>query len=146
MTFFNPFVRELIFILLQLSVSDADLFNFQVTETSQNVSRGEELCRDSGYDGLAIVNFPEAYSFALRILSPLASRNDSYLPAFVGVRSYEGTGEIMWDDRTAPASDEHFSGQQNGQKTRVGRITNTGGIKLTSRESLRHALCGDRKS
>ena len=43
------------------------MFDFHLTETFQNYTGQERNCRDIGYDGLAVISTPEAFSYALKL-------------------------------------------------------------------------------
>ena len=49
-------------------ITSGAMFDFYVTETSQNFTEQEKNCRDIGYDGLAVISTPEAFVYALQLI------------------------------------------------------------------------------
>ena len=50
-----------------VKVTDGAMFDFHVTDMLLNCTQQETLCRDIGYDGLAVISSPEAYIYALKL-------------------------------------------------------------------------------
>ena len=57
----------LVSLLLILTQGNGELFDFHVISRRQSFHAGEILCQNLGYDGLAVINSPEMFAYALRI-------------------------------------------------------------------------------
>ena len=62
------FITYAIFMTMVAKITSGAMFDFYVTETSQNFTEQEKNCRDIGYDGLAVISTPEAFVYALQLI------------------------------------------------------------------------------
>ncbi|GFS00031.1 hypothetical protein ElyMa_001061300 [Elysia marginata] len=82
------------------------MFDFHLIEELQNSTTQEKSCKELGYDGLAILNTPETYRYALKLTDYFWS----VLPTdiYIGVHFRPELVESLWDDGTPPRSDAPF--------------------------------------
>ena len=55
-----------IFTAMVVKTTAGAMFYFHVSMATHNCSTHEEVCRDLGYDGFAVVSAPEAFVYALK--------------------------------------------------------------------------------
>ncbi|KAK3751134.1 hypothetical protein RRG08_039139 [Elysia crispata] len=119
------------------------MFDFHLTETFQNYTGQERNCRDIGYDGLAVISTPEAFSYALKLF-----RNLVVTQIFIGARCRPKTRITMWDDDTFPRSDTPFHGSiPTTDPTRpYARLTGVRDFKMGTGHLKHMGLCGNHKN
>ena len=60
----KPVLLSMIMLLMQ---GNGELFDFHAISSRQDFHEGESMCQNLGYDGLAIINTPETFAYALTI-------------------------------------------------------------------------------
>ncbi|GFO20324.1 hypothetical protein PoB_004682900 [Plakobranchus ocellatus] len=117
------------------------LFDFGTITTKQNF---EKLCRKKGYDGLAVINSPEALKVAMKL-----AKQDfrDFSKIFIGLRYRPETRSIAWDDGTPVASDTpEMSDVVGNTKTPYGRLSDEGTVNLGTGLVPGQAICGMHKN
>ncbi|KAK3751135.1 hypothetical protein RRG08_039140 [Elysia crispata] len=122
-------------------ITSGAMFDFYVTETSQNFTEQEKNCRDIGYDGLAVISTPEAFVYALQLIRTLARQD-----IFIGAHYRPEAGITMWDDNTIPRSDTPFVGSTTSPVRIQGRLTKDINLRMGQGHFGKPGLCGNHKN
>ncbi|KAK3778039.1 hypothetical protein RRG08_009110 [Elysia crispata] len=125
-----------------VKVTDGAMFDFHVTDMLLNCTQQETLCRDIGYDGLAVISSPEAYKYALKL-----TRSALKGHIFIGAHYQPESGTTMWDDNTRPRSDTPFSavGSTSDPGNPYARTNMFKQITMGGGASENVGLCGNRE-
>ncbi|GFS06425.1 hypothetical protein ElyMa_006544000 [Elysia marginata] len=134
-------IFSLFFIITSWPGSGAVTFDLAIVEEKLDVQDGTQRCRDAGYDGLASLPTPEAFSFAKKFAYDFW-KNDGGI--YIGLTFLPGERHI-WNDGTPASSDTPFGLNDPRDSTSIplyGRITRVGKIRMFSGTQYRTSLCG----
>ncbi|RUS73635.1 hypothetical protein EGW08_018608 [Elysia chlorotica] len=116
-----------------------DLF---LVETKQKAQDGARSCIESGYDGLASIATPEAYSYARKFTYDFWKNQGGI---YIGLVFLPGDVP-RWEDGSLPASDAPWGWDDPPASTDqplYARITRVGKLRLFDGIAPRVALCGN---
>ncbi|KAK3771812.1 hypothetical protein RRG08_066324 [Elysia crispata] len=123
------------------------MFYFHVSMATHNCSTHEEVCRDLGYDGFAVVSAPEAFVYALKFTDYVRNRLDT--PLFVGAHFRSVPKVTLWDDGTPLRSDTPFGHYPpRGDSSAACAQITTKNFELSMMGTTKNlpALCGNHKN
>ncbi|GFR69393.1 hypothetical protein ElyMa_002049000 [Elysia marginata] len=133
------------FALLLLRVylaSGVNMFEFHLLDTKHRPSVGTSLCKELGYDGLAVLSSPEAYKVALEMTAPKRTSETSRVAVGLVYQSNPrsirwANGEIVADDfpwnESPPRLSAHWP---------FGRMMGNGKFTMTANAHESPILCG----
>ncbi|KAK3764721.1 hypothetical protein RRG08_042031 [Elysia crispata] len=139
-------VAIFVLVLLVFKQGKGELFDFHIISSRQSSSDGEMLCQSLGYDGLAIINAPEMFTYAIRITVALRATGHGL---YLGLRNKSDTNLVNWDDGTFPAQDLPW--KPNPQSwdftyNHYGILSHTGYYRALSNEEKKYAVCGNHEN
>ncbi|KAK3764722.1 hypothetical protein RRG08_042032 [Elysia crispata] len=135
----------LVSLLLILTQGNGELFDFHVISRRQSFHAGEILCQNLGYDGLAVINSPEMFAYALRISRTVRATGHGL---YLGLRNSTDTNLFTWDDGTFPAQDEPWvpdSINRDFTYSHYGVLSNIGYLRLFDTYK-KYAICGNHEN
>ncbi|KAK3774468.1 hypothetical protein RRG08_000421 [Elysia crispata] len=129
--------------LLQLPTGVVCEFDFFLSPNLTSVLEGERQCRERGYDGLAVLNTPEAYLYALEISEE--GRELTGIGIDVGLRYYADNKSLLWDDGSLAASDLPWRDgpPRKFKKDKFCRIYHEGPLLYHNGRNHKRSLCGN---
>ncbi|RUS73262.1 hypothetical protein EGW08_018981 [Elysia chlorotica] len=132
--------------MLLLTPACGELFDFRAIPYLRNRSRGESLCQNLGYAGLAIISSPEMYVHALTITQSLRATGHGL---YIGLHNTSDTHEVTWADGTLPALDSPWlpSGEDviDATNKEHGLLSKSGYLRAIN-DRDKYALCGSHKN
>ncbi|KAK3749605.1 hypothetical protein RRG08_014581 [Elysia crispata] len=135
----------LILMVFESAAAGRVIFDFHLNTDLHNESTHHRLCKDLGYDGLAILSAPEAYAYALKITNH--SRKVYGSGAYIGAHYRPEAGIVLWDDDTVPRSDTPFysSPAPTDPNTPCSLLDIYNKIWMSSGVNPKLGLCGNHK-
>ncbi|GFN94434.1 hypothetical protein PoB_002094000 [Plakobranchus ocellatus] len=136
----------LVIILLAVNVwsgSSIQAFNFHLIIPKQTSLNGILACKDLGYDGLAVINTPETFAYAVEFNKQLRSSGTAGIN--IGLTFRTGESHPTWNDGTDPVADLPWK-QELASETQVtlyGRLNADDKVWLVTEEKKKHSLCGN---
>ncbi|GFO16296.1 hypothetical protein PoB_004280100 [Plakobranchus ocellatus] len=141
------------------SGSEAHMFDFNLIMEKQSYLAGSQACKDRGYDGLAVINAPETYAYALEltksvspVLLPPSSahwfssiRSTTIGGVNLGLVFHAGDSHPTWSDGTSPPSDTPWKENPAAEteSSVYGRLNTDGQLTMMDESRRRYSLCGN---
>lgn len=116
------------------------MFDFHLIEEYDNCTNQEIRCKELGYDGLAVLSTPEAYTYAKNVIDGLG-----YL-AYIGVHFDAQLNISLWNDATPIRSDALFRYTIGSVESPFGCMLPNKKMTMHAGDMLRPALCGNYKN
>ncbi|KAK3752251.1 hypothetical protein RRG08_064272 [Elysia crispata] len=140
------FTTSLISTSMILSSVSAEMFDFHLVQEYHNSTTQEKICKDLGYDGLAIISTPEAYIYALKLTDYI--RNVLNKGIYIGAHFRPEDDVTLWDDGTVPRSDSPFYVHPPAAEPSqpVARLDSWGMFRMGMNLRARPGICGKHKN
>ncbi|GFS09824.1 hypothetical protein ElyMa_006632100 [Elysia marginata] len=133
--------------LLSVPETWGSTFNFRLLNTINSPAFAHEnLCKEIGYDGLAILNSPEAFKYALELTAPNRTSNSGSgaIRIAIGLFYNKAARDVRWADGTPYAADFPFNNPPPDKSGNLpyGRIKENGKVIMTKNSFKALSLCG----
>ncbi|KAK3766541.1 hypothetical protein RRG08_028659 [Elysia crispata] len=133
-------VTFLAVITRSMAVGIFDLHLINNTKSKHTV--GQQLCKDLGYDGLAVLSSPEAYRLGLEIRAPVRLSDKSRVS--VGLYFKSNSRSLRWADDGMVADDTPWADPSPvvSETKPFGRLKGDGTLLTTGNAFETYSLCG----
>ncbi|GFS18924.1 hypothetical protein ElyMa_001534000 [Elysia marginata] len=130
------FITFASFSLSCLIYTHGKILNFRYISRLRYPKAQEQKCKDLGYDGLAVLNTPEAFNYAIKIANIAHG-------VYIGIQYKPELGQALWDDGTTFGSDLPFHSPPpfTDPDKSFGRIIWSKKIAVGEAAQARPALC-----
>ncbi|GFR85030.1 hypothetical protein ElyMa_004162800 [Elysia marginata] len=105
--------------------------------------QGRQLCRERGYDGLAVLRKQNAFQRALTITENYRTRNSEGV--YIGGTLCPSQNKIMWDDGREASDDASWGNNPPVKKNKKPNVMlgARGAMWMVTLDSLKASLCGN---
>ncbi|KAK3751131.1 hypothetical protein RRG08_039136 [Elysia crispata] len=120
------------------------MFDFHFRNAAHNSTTHEMLCKEMGYDGLAVISAPEAYHYTIHVTE--YHRSVTSRGFYLGIHYRPELVINLWDDDTVIRSDTPFGSTKPRAHMPYGRLHDDTRIVMTSGAATKSAICGNHKN